>query len=63
MVRKLKYQEKKLLKKVDFITWDIDNNLHEGKILHRYHIKKREHYSLYNKLAAEVSCFPNFWYY
>lgn len=57
MVRKLKYHEKKLLKKVDFISWTIDNNLHEGKILRRYHIKNRQHYSLYNTLAAEVSFF------
>lgn len=54
MVRKLKYQEKKLLKKVDFITWDIDSNLHESKILRRYHITKREQYSLYNTLAVEI---------
>uniref|UniRef100_A0A0N5AFX9 U3 small nucleolar ribonucleoprotein protein IMP3 n=1 Tax=Syphacia muris TaxID=451379 RepID=A0A0N5AFX9_9BILA len=54
MVRKLKFQEQKLLKKVDFISWEIDHNLQEGKILRRYYIKKREHYSLYNTLAAEI---------
>ncbi|MCP9264343.1 U3 small nucleolar ribonucleoprotein IMP3 [Dirofilaria immitis] len=54
MVRKLKFHEKKLLKKVDFISWELDNNIHEGKILRRYHIKKRQHYSMYNTLAANI---------
>ncbi|VDN41023.1 unnamed protein product [Gongylonema pulchrum] len=55
MVRKLKFHEKKLLKKVDFISWELDNNLHEAKILRRYNITKRQHYSMYNTLAANVS--------
>ncbi len=54
MVRKLKYHEEKLLKKVDFINWELDNNLHENKIMRRYHVEKREHYTLYNKLSREV---------
>lgn len=54
MVRKLKYHEQKLLKKVDFISWEVDNNLHEIKILRRYRIQKREDYTKYNKLAREV---------
>uniref|UniRef100_A0A8R1XQB3 U3 small nucleolar ribonucleoprotein protein IMP3 n=2 Tax=Onchocerca TaxID=6281 RepID=A0A8R1XQB3_ONCVO len=54
MVRKLKFHEKKLLKKVDFISWELDNNIHEAKILQRYHIKKRQHYSMYNMLAANI---------
>lgn len=45
MVRKLKYHEQKLLKKVDFISWEADNNLHEIKILKRYRIQKREDYT------------------
>ena len=45
MVRKLKYHEKKLLKKVDFISWDIDNNIHELKIMKKYMIQKREDYT------------------
>lgn len=54
MVRKLKYHEQKLLKKVDFISWEADNNLHEIKILRRYRIQKREDYTKYNKLAREI---------
>ncbi|XP_043266510.1 U3 small nucleolar ribonucleoprotein protein IMP3 [Venturia canescens] len=54
MVRKLKHHEKKLLKKVDFISWQADNNLHEVKILKRYRLLKREDYTKYNKLAREI---------
>ncbi|CAC5372825.1 U3 small nucleolar ribonucleoprotein protein IMP3-like [Mytilus californianus] len=54
MVRKLKYHEKKLLKKVDFISWEVDNNLHEVKIMKKYHIQKREDYTKYNKLSRHV---------
>ena len=46
MVRKLKYHEKKLLRKVDFINWEPDNNLHEVKIMKRYHVQKREDYTM-----------------
>ena len=52
MVRKLKFHEKKLLKKVDFIQWKSDNNLREVKILRKYHIQKREDYTKYNKLCG-----------
>ena len=45
MVRKLKYHEKKLLKKVDFITWKSDNNHREAVIIRKYHLQKREDYS------------------
>ncbi|XP_003493643.1 U3 small nucleolar ribonucleoprotein protein IMP3 [Bombus impatiens] len=54
MVRKLKYHEQKLLKKLDFISWEADNNLHEVKILKRYRIQKREDYTKYNKLSREI---------
>lgn len=39
MVRKLKFHEQKLLKKVDFINWEVDNNLHEVKVMRRYCIQ------------------------
>ena len=45
MVRKLKFHEKKLLKKVDFISWEADNNLHEVKVMKKYYIQKREDYT------------------
>uniref|UniRef100_A0A914UQD8 U3 small nucleolar ribonucleoprotein protein IMP3 n=1 Tax=Plectus sambesii TaxID=2011161 RepID=A0A914UQD8_9BILA len=54
MVRKLKFHEQKLLKKVDFISWEVDNNLHETKVMRRFHLKKREEYTLYNRLSREI---------
>ncbi|XP_054889132.1 U3 small nucleolar ribonucleoprotein protein IMP3 isoform X2 [Poeciliopsis prolifica] len=54
MVRKLKYHEQKLLKKVDFISWEVDNNLHEVKVLRKYRIEKREDYTKYNKLSRNI---------
>ncbi|KAM3177649.1 Small subunit (SSU) processome component [Hymenolepis weldensis] len=54
MVRKLKYHERKLLKKFDFINWSADNNLHELSILKKFHIQKREDYTLYNKLSRQI---------
>ena len=45
MVRKLKYHEEKLLKKVDFINCEVDNNLHEVKIMKKFFIQKREDYT------------------
>jgi len=54
MVRKLKFHEKKLLKKVDFISWEVDNNLHEVKVMKKYYIQKREDYTKYNKLSRHV---------
>lgn len=45
MVRKLKYHEQKLLKKVDFVSWKIDKNVREVQVLKRYRITKREDYS------------------
>lgn len=53
-MRKLKYHEKKLLKKVDFLSWEVDNNLHEVKIMRKFHIQKRDDYTKYNKLSREI---------
>ncbi|XP_063060561.1 U3 small nucleolar ribonucleoprotein protein IMP3-like [Engraulis encrasicolus] len=54
MVRKLKFHEQKLLKKVDFLNWEVDNNLQEVKILRKYHIERREDYTKYNKLSRNI---------
>jgi len=54
MVRKLKYHEQKLLRKVDFVNWEVDNNLHEVKVMKKFHIQKREDYTMYNRLSREI---------
>ena len=51
-MRKLRFHERKLLKKVDFINWKADRNLHELKILRRYYIQKREDYTKYEILKV-----------
>lgn len=58
MVRKLKFHEQKLLKKVDFISWKVDNNLNEVKVMKKYHIQKREDYT---KLVSDINISIN-WY-
>ncbi|KAJ3087683.1 Small subunit (SSU) processome component [Quaeritorhiza haematococci] len=59
MVRKFKYHEQKLLKKVDFLQWKSDQSLHEIKVMRRYHVQKREDYIKYNKLAGQVKKIAN----
>ena len=41
-MRELKFHEKKLLKKVDFINWKNEENIREVKIMRRYHIQRRD---------------------
>lgn len=44
-MRKLKYHEKKLLKKHDFLNYKKDDNNHRDvNVIRRYHIQKREDY-------------------
>ncbi|XP_015791796.1 U3 small nucleolar ribonucleoprotein protein IMP3 [Tetranychus urticae] len=52
MVRKLKYHERKLLKKVDFINWE-GTNIKEISVMRKYHIT-RDEYTKYNKLAQQI---------
>ena len=54
MVRKLKYHEQKLLKKVDFVSWKGERNIREIKILRKYHLEKREDYTKYNRLCGSI---------
>ena len=57
-MRQLKFHEKKLLKKVDFVDWK-DNNLREIKVMRRYHIQNREDYQKYFVWVA-FACWSNF---
>lgn len=54
-MRKLKYHEQKLLKKVDFLQWKKDASLREIAVLRRYHVQDREDYVKYNKLVGQVT--------
>ncbi|KAF8659525.1 hypothetical protein AX16_001824 [Volvariella volvacea WC 439] len=59
MVRKLKYHEQKLLKKVDFLNWKEDANLREIKVIRRYHLQDREDYHKYNKLCGTIKSYAH----
>lgn len=54
-MRELKYHEKKLLKKVDFLNWKKDSNVREIAVLRRYHVQNREDYSKYNKICGQIT--------
>lgn len=53
-MRKLKYHEQKLLKKVDFLKYPKENTLQESKIMGRFHIQKRNHYMKYRRLVSSI---------
>lgn len=53
-MRKLKYHEKKLLKKVDFIKWNSDNNLFQLQLMRKFFVQKREELSKYNKMTKQI---------
>lgn len=55
MVRKLKFHEQKLLKRVNYYEWKKQDNPHESLVVRRYHIQGREDYVAYNKLAGQIS--------
>ncbi|CAM9178141.1 unnamed protein product [Discosporangium mesarthrocarpum] len=54
-MRKLKYHEQKLLKKVDFLQWKSDQNLREIKVIRRYLIQNRDDYHKYNKIVGLIT--------
>lgn len=53
-MRKLKYHEKKLLKKVDFIKWNSDNNLFQLQLMRKFFVQKREELLKYNKMTKQI---------
>ncbi|KAG0684417.1 Small subunit (SSU) processome component [Pichia californica] len=54
MVRKLKYHEQKLLKKVDLYNYKQDNNHRESDIIQRYQLSNRNDYHSYNKIIGKL---------
>lgn len=52
MVRKLKYHEQKLLRKVDFTTYAQDNDHRDAAVVRRYHIQKPSDYQKYNRICG-----------
>eukprot|EP00195_Chlamydomonas_chlamydogama_P011984 CAMPEP_0202894368 /NCGR_PEP_ID=MMETSP1392-20130828/3790_1 /ASSEMBLY_ACC=CAM_ASM_000868 /TAXON_ID=225041 /ORGANISM="Chlamydomonas chlamydogama, Strain SAG 11-48b" /LENGTH=182 /DNA_ID=CAMNT_0049579049 /DNA_START=120 /DNA_END=668 /DNA_ORIENTATION=- len=54
-MRQLKFHEKKLLKKVDFLKWKSEDNIRELQVMRRYHIQNREDYKKYNKIVGMIT--------
>ncbi|KAI3640588.1 hypothetical protein MIR68_001466 [Amoeboaphelidium protococcarum] len=59
MVRKLKFHEEKLLKKVDFVNWKTDSTLRESEVIRRYHLQSREDYTKYNRICGQIRQMAN----
>ncbi|DBA68050.1 hypothetical protein WJX82_007239 [Trebouxia sp. C0006] len=59
-MRQLKFHERKLLKKVDFLQWKSENNHRELEIMRRYHIQGRDDYKKYSKLCGMVTRLVHF---
>mmetsp|Transcript_13731 Transcript_13731/g.37074 ORF Transcript_13731/g.37074 Transcript_13731/m.37074 type:complete len:183 (+) Transcript_13731:62-610(+) len=58
-MRQLKFHEKKLLKKVDFLKWKSEDNIRELQVMRRYHIQDRDDYKKYNKIVGMVTKLTN----
>ena len=54
-MRLLKFHERKLLKKVDFLKWRHDDTLRENAIMHRYLVTDRADYIAYNRLCGRIT--------
>lgn len=59
MVRKFKHHEQRLLKKVDYLNWDKNDNIRESQVMRRYHIQRREDYVKLNKLCGQINHLAN----
>ncbi|CAK8579496.1 unnamed protein product [Lathyrus sativus] len=53
-MRKLKFHEKKLLKKVNFLEWKREGGHRENMVIQRYHITQRDDYKKYATLTRMV---------
>ena len=58
-MRKLKFHEQKLLRKVNFFEYKKEKNLREVKILRKYHVQKREDYTKCAHPSMIDSAVPN----
>ncbi|GAB67972.1 U3 small nucleolar ribonucleoprotein protein IMP3 [Plasmodium cynomolgi strain B] len=54
-MRKLKYHEQKLLKKVNLYDWKRTRNVREVKVLRKYVVQNREDYTKYNKICGYIT--------
>jgi U3 small nucleolar ribonucleoprotein protein IMP3 len=53
-MRKLKYHEQKLLRKVNMDEWEETNSAREHAVTEKYHIAEREEYHRYNLIVGKI---------
>jgi hypothetical protein len=58
-MRQLKFHEKKLLKKVNFLQWKNEHNHREVEVIRRYHLQDRDDYKKYNNMCGMVTKLVN----
>ncbi|KAL1823612.1 hypothetical protein DCAR_0311546 [Daucus carota subsp. sativus] len=58
-MRKLKFHEKKLLKKVNFLDWKREGGHRETHVTQRYHLTARDDYKKYNSICRMVQKLVN----
>ncbi|XP_010261126.1 PREDICTED: U3 small nucleolar ribonucleoprotein protein IMP3-like [Nelumbo nucifera] len=58
-MRKLKFHEKKLLKKVNFLEWKREGGHGEAHVMQRYHVTGRDDYKKYSSLCWVVQKLVN----
>ncbi|KAK4393223.1 U3 small nucleolar ribonucleoprotein IMP3 [Sesamum angolense] len=58
-MRKLKFHEKKLLKKVNLLEWKREGGQRENLVIHRYHVTGRDDYKKYSSLCRAVQKLVN----
>lgn len=54
MVRKLKYHESKLLKKVDFVNWKRDKSVHKATLMSQFHIHDEKEFDEYQRAVYNL---------
>ncbi|XP_050382600.1 uncharacterized protein LOC126799438 [Argentina anserina] len=58
-MRKLKYHEKKLLKKVDFLSWKREGGHREASVMQRYYVTGRDDYKKYSSVCRTTQKIVN----
>lgn len=53
-MRKLKYHEQKLLKKVNLLEWKSTNTTREQHIMSKFYLQNREDYHFYNCIVGRI---------
>jgi U3 small nucleolar ribonucleoprotein protein IMP3 len=58
-MRKLKYHEQRLLRKVNFLEWKKTNTTREHRVCSKYYLQARDEYHNYNKLVGDIRKLSN----